>query len=113
MGKGGGASGARGGGGGGGGRPLSAQEITQERSKIDSQGFSKKGPNDWEFVTDPKTGIGASITKETAGSITQYAVQTWSRNDISITRTFNTLNKAKTAAKEEMKGWLPSVKVKG
>lgn len=112
MGRGSGASGARGGGGGG-SRSLTSSEISSKSKEIDSAGFNKVGKNSWEMPTDPQTGIGASINRETAGSITQYAVQTWSRDDISITRTFSSLNAAKTAAKEEMKGWLPSVRVKG
>lgn len=124
MGRGSGASGARGGGGGGGERrSLTSSEIQAAEKAIDKGSFQKVGNGSWEFTTDPKTGIGAQILDETGSSKDPmsgfggkvYGVTTWGQapGDIRTTIISGSLNAAKAAAKEEMKGWLPSVRVKG
>ncbi len=94
---------------------LSAEDIRREERNIDKKGFTAQGNGVWEF-TGPYT-IGAQILDETDssaggyGRFKQYSVQTWGQHveDISPRRYYDTLNAAKTAAKEEMKEWLKSV----
>lgn len=76
----------------------------------------------WE-LTAPKevSEIGAQILdgSDTSaggyGRMKAYSMRSWGQGPghIGSTRMFSTLNAAKTAAKEEMKEWLKSYKVRG
>lgn len=123
MGKGSGASGARGGGAAGGGRrSLTASEVQAAEKAIDKGSFQKVGNGNWEFNTDSSLGIGAQILDETGSSRDPmygrggkvYGVTTWGQapGDVRTTIISGSLNDAKAAAREEMKGWLPSVTVR-
>lgn len=95
---------------------LSVEEIRKAEKEIDRKGFENRGFGHWEF-SGPYT-IGASILDESGtsaggyGRMKAYSVQTWGQavEDISPKRIYGSLSAAKTAAKEEMKGWLPSIK---
>jgi len=99
-------------------RSLSNSEIVAAQKQIDKTAFNKVGNGVWDF-SGPYT-IGAQILDETDssaggyGRMTTYSVKTWGQavGDVSPTRYFGSLNAAKVAAKEEMKGWVPSVTVK-
>lgn len=101
---------------------LSSSQIAASEKMIDKTAFQKVGNGHWEFPTDNATGIGASILDETGSSRDPmhgmggkvYGVTTWGREpgDVKTSYINGSLNEAKTAAKEEMKGWLPSVRVK-
>ena len=89
---------------------------------IDKTAFSKVGNGHWEFPTDSSTRIGASILDETGSSRDPmygrggkvYGVTTWGGEpgDVRTSYINGSLNDAKVAAREEMKSWLPSVKVR-
>lgn len=102
-------------------RNLSDAEIRQFSRAIDRKGFESVGNGHWELIAPGKVSeIGASILDETDsraggyGRMKAYSVQTWGQgvDAIGTTRIFGSLNAAKTAAKEEMKEWLKSYKIK-
>lgn len=102
-------------------RNFNSNEIKLLEKQIDKKGFQNVGNGVWELVGPEKaSSIGAQILDETDsaaggyGMMKAYSVTTWGQapGDMSPRRVFGSLNAAKTAAKEEMKEWLKSYKVK-
>ena len=99
-------------------RQLTIAEIKDAQKKIDKGVFIKNGNGVWDFA-GPYT-IGAQILDETDsaaggfGMQKTYSMKTWGQavGDMGTTTFYSTLNAAKSAAREEMKGWVPSVTVK-
>lgn len=102
------------------GTPLTSAQISSYSKQIDKQGFQKVADH-WE-LTPYAQGIqtmGATITR--VGN--RYEVETWGTTDVQVealnnglqvpmVSTHPTLSAAKTAAKEELKGYLPSVRIR-
>lgn len=98
---------------------LSPAEIASVRRTISKGSFEKVGNGQWEFNTDSRIGIGAQILDETGSTRDPmhgyggkvYGVTTWGPgpDQVSPQRLFGSLNAAKTAAREEMKGWLEGI----
>lgn len=95
---------------------FTADEVRAIKRDIDKRAFEKVSDGVWEFNTEGRIGIGAQILDETGSSRDPmygrggkvYGVTTWGPDpgQISPQRLFSSLNAAKTAAREEMKGWL-------
>ena len=100
-------------------RNLSADQQQSFSRNIDRQAFEKINRGQWELIPRDQeiNTAGARITKN--GNA--YDVETWGTTSIQTERMNNgqdtamrsrhrTLAAAKTAAKEELKGYLPSVR---
>lgn len=106
-------------------RSLSTEQIQSMSRNIDRQGFEKIGNGVWEMVPRDQeiSSAGARITKGQSISTgePEYELETWGTTNIQAERMNNgqettmtsyhrTLAAAKTAAKEELKGYLSSVR---
>ena len=93
---------------------LTDSEYSDAKRQIEKSAFEKTGNGVWEMTTSGKVGIGAQILDESDsraggyGRMKSYSVKTWGKDvgDVGETRYFSSLNAAKTAAREEMGGWL-------
>lgn len=101
-------------------RSLSTEQIQSFSRNIDRQGFEKIGNGVWEMVPRDQeiNSAGARITK---GENNEYELETWGTTNIQAERMNNgqettmtsyhrTLAAAKTAAREELKGYLSAVR---
>lgn len=106
-------------------RRLSTEQIQSFSRNIDRQGFEKIGNGVWEMVPRDQeiNSAGARIYKGQSLSTgePEYELETWGTTNIQVDRMNNgqettmtsyhrSLAAAKTAAKEELKGYLPSVR---